>query len=86
MAELCRRAVEIAPQAFKGSDLDREQSRQRKEVLCALMEELATRVAQAPAAPKTPQEMAARLRKRAFEHFTLERMTREYADQLAPMK
>lgn len=34
----------------------------------------------------SPDEMAARLRKRAFEHFTLERMTREYADQLAPMK
>ncbi|WP_075087177.1 glycosyltransferase family 4 protein [Verrucomicrobium spinosum] len=34
----------------------------------------------------SPDEMAARLRKRAFEHFTLERMTREYADLLAPQK
>ncbi len=34
----------------------------------------------------SPDEKAARLRKRAFEHFTLERMTREYADLLAPMK
>lgn len=31
-------------------------------------------------------EKAARLRERAFEHFTLERMTKEYADLLAPMK
>lgn len=34
----------------------------------------------------SPDERAARLRQRAFEHFTLERMTREYADLLVPMK
>jgi hypothetical protein len=62
MAELCRRAVEIAPQAFKGTDLDPEQSRKRKERLCAKMEELAAQVANRPAAPTTPQEMAARLK------------------------
>ena len=62
MATLCRRAVEVAPTAFKGSDLDPEQSRKRKEKLLARVEELARRAAAAPAAPTTPQEMAARLK------------------------
>ena len=62
MAALCRRAVEIAPAGFKGTDLDPAQSRKRKERLLAKVEELAKKVAAAPAAPTTPQEMAARLK------------------------
>jgi hypothetical protein len=62
MAGLCRRAVEIAPTAFKGTDLDPEQSRKRKERLLARVAELASKAAAAPAAPTTPQEMAARLK------------------------
>ena len=62
MAALCRRAVEIAPAAFKGTDLDPDQSRKRKERLLARVEELASKAAAAPAAPTTPQEMAARLK------------------------
>ena len=62
MAALCRRAVEIAPAAFKGSDLDPEQSRKRKERLLGKVEQLASKAAAAPAAPTTPQEMAARLK------------------------
>ncbi|HEU5057620.1 MAG TPA: DUF349 domain-containing protein [Kofleriaceae bacterium] len=62
MAGLCRRAVEIAPAGFKGTDLDPEQSRKRKERLLARVADLASKAAAAPAAPTTPQEMAARLK------------------------
>ena len=60
---LCARAVERAPDAFKGTDLDPEQSKKRKERLLAKIEELAERTAKAAtSAPSSPAEMAAALR------------------------
>jgi hypothetical protein len=86
MAALCRRAVEIAPAAFKGTDLDPEQSRKRKERLVAKVEELAKKVAAAPAAPTTPQEMAARLKAALADRAlggVLAKETRPVGDQVA---
>ena len=86
MAALCRRAVEIAPTAFKGSDLDPEQSRRRKEKILSKVEELAARAAAAPAAPTTPQEMAARLKAALADRAlggVLAKETRPVGDQVA---
>jgi hypothetical protein len=50
---------------FRGTELDPEVSRKRKEKLCARIEELANRMdkkQESSASPNTPEEMAARLR------------------------
>jgi hypothetical protein len=63
---LCRRAVEAHPAAFRGTDLDPEQIRKRKERLYARVAELASRAAQPEAVPATgaltAEQMAAKLR------------------------
>ena len=63
---VCRRAVEVHPSAFKGTDLDPEQIRKRKERLYARVAELASRAAEPQAVPATgaltAEQMAAKLR------------------------
>jgi hypothetical protein len=63
---LCRQAVEQHPAAFKGTDLDPDQTRKRKERLYAKVAELAARTPAPEAAPTTgaltAEQMAAKLR------------------------
>jgi hypothetical protein len=63
---LCRRAIEEHPAAFKGTDLDPEQVRKRKERLYQRVAELASRASEPQAAPPTgaltAEQMAAKLR------------------------
>ncbi len=60
--ELCRRAIETQPAAFRGTELDPDASRRRKEKLCARVEELVQVETPQEGPPTTAEDMAARLR------------------------
>jgi hypothetical protein len=58
--EVILAALEAAPEAFAGTEIDPVASRQRREKLCAKVEELVP--GDKAAAPQTPEEIAERLR------------------------
>lgn len=61
VALLCQRAVAAQPDAFKGSDLDPEQTRKRKEKLVQKVEKLVAKAREAQK-PMAPEDMAAKLK------------------------
>ncbi len=62
LAEARRAMVERWPEAFRGTDLDPEASRQRKEKLCAKVEALTAQVRPPEEAPLTGADLARKLK------------------------
>jgi len=62
LVDLCRQMIETCPDEFRGSELDPDVNRKRKEKLCARAEALVPDEPAAPAGEPTPEQVAARLR------------------------
>ncbi|HUS64268.1 MAG TPA: DUF349 domain-containing protein [Kofleriaceae bacterium] len=89
VAALIERALAAHPGAFKGTDLDPDQTRKRKEKLVAKVEELAAKASAAPAAPASAADMAARLRAALADRAlggVLAKETRPVGDQVLEVR